>query len=205
MLDISREHLPELSASTLPKKTRKKRINVTGAPGWQINSDGDVFHLGHRVKLSGGRAPLIDFSLGDEYAGPVWPAYGDGSCARFLDEIVAWEYHGPAPAPWRYVSVLHRDNDLSNCGAANLVWMVDAQWAEENVRSWMKSHLRACEAPDGIVKGAGAFRFAPTRKRAPQLPDYLPSRPRITEPPPRKVAQWDALYADTRTQRPESA
>ncbi|WP_263997888.1 HNH endonuclease [Mycobacterium yunnanensis] len=51
---------------------------------------------------------------------------GDGE--RFLDEVVATAFLGPAPAPIRGVTVLHFDGDPFNCRVDNLRWMIDPEW-----------------------------------------------------------------------------
>lgn len=131
-----------------------KRKPVTGAKGCEISPDGQLYRYRHKVKPIG-KVPVVDLPL--DYTGRLMPVHGDGTRGRFLDEIVAYEFHGPYPAPYRFVHVLHLDGDWQNCAADNVRWVVDDEWFELNGLAlssrWMHPDTPPAGVTLGVVKG----------------------------------------------------
>ncbi|MBX8687173.1 hypothetical protein GO011_06985 [Mycobacterium sp. 20091114027_K0903767] len=137
---------------------RAERRDVRGAPGWQVNANGEFFLHRKRRETGGKLAPTID--LGADYVGLIPVAYGHAERItdangesrvivhreRFVDEIVCWTFHGPPPSSISGMCVVHLDGDGSNCSAANLRWYLDpeheALQEENRIRRLMRpDHL----------------------------------------------------------------
>jgi len=166
------------NVTTRTTKERKKRKDVRGAPGWQVNADGSIFYKNHR-KDPANKQPVI--ALGKDYAGPLLPAYGNQHGTVFVDEVVAVEYLGlpRTSAMWMYPNPdgyalkngviagaypRHLDGNPSNCAAENLVWVIDPECAEiEDARILLPNHI----ANRPRRPGPGLFKWSPSRQDEP--------------------------------------
>lgn len=188
------------------KRTPKR--NITGAKYWQINShDGRLYY--NREERPPNENQTVDF--GTRYCGEVQPAYADGSSDRFVDEIVAWEFHGPPPLPWRYVTVAHLDGDPANHAPNNLRWDTDTEWLEANnaaiFQKLMKSGIPAAgqRGDHGDVRGTGTFPFAPIHgQKIPRIancPDWADVVPTWVRPPEQRLEPAIWLLDNTTDER----
>ena len=135
----------------MPKPTRQE---IVGARGWEVNSLGHVFKNRRRQPISHNIAGLPTVNLGDDYRGPLRPMGDvdlwrsdyfeddylseDNPGDRLLDEIVTLAFHGKPPCHYRWVRVHHLDGDEHNCVAANLSWVIDAEYD----LAVMRGHMR---------------------------------------------------------------
>lgn len=196
------------SATNRLSKRRTERREVAGAKGHEVSEDGRLYRYRHLI-MATGAVPVVDLPL--DYAGPLMPVHGDGTRKRFLDEVVASAFHGPYPAPHKFVHVIHLDGDWSNCAANNLRWVIDDEWLEiRNLAmssDWMHPEVKPAGMMLGVAKGIDTcFPHAPyhgakfprysgmDEGRVAHLPKHLPARNRMSEPPPKRVAEWNGLY-----------
>src|ERR1700722_11702119 len=107
---------------------RYERRKVTGAQGWEVNSQGVAYKHRHIQPITDELAGLPTLDLGKDYKGPIPSASLQSSRYdphRLLEEIVAWEFLGPAHGGVRGLGgmmVVHLDGDSWNCAADNLSW-----------------------------------------------------------------------------------
>ena len=125
---------------------------VQGIEGWEVSTEGEMFHLGVRHRTGGRNQPTVN--LGPDYTA-LPPAY-DTRGEVFLDELVAATFH-PRPGmtlityqplhariPVAGLQVHYIDGDWSNCRADNLQWLVDLDWLEQFAR---RSYLALTVSP----------------------------------------------------------
>ncbi|GAB3227854.1 HNH endonuclease [Mycolicibacterium hippocampi] len=170
MLNLKGTLPTNVTTETLTKT--KERKDVRGAKGWQVNTIADLFKH-RRRKTPTGSMPVID--LGDNYAGPIPPAYGQHG-EVFVDEIVAVEFLGlpqaallafhprPGYVPLRGVCVRHIDGDMQNCAADNLAWIVDAEYvAAADAKLLRPTNLKP------RLRGSGPFPWSASRYDEPRF------------------------------------
>lgn len=112
-------------------KRRFPRRDVSGAPGWQVNSAGVLFHNRREAIITDSIAGWPTVDMGRDYAGPILPA-GNQGCSerlRLVDEIVAYEFCERPDVGLRGCHVLHLDGDMSNCHPENLRWAPSPAYA----------------------------------------------------------------------------
>lgn len=171
----------------------KERRDVWGADGWQVNGCGKLFKHRHS-KYPDICAGMPVIYLGDQYCGPLLPAYGQHG-EVFVDEVVALAFHGlPHVASLKWwpgtgpaigdnghvangVLVHHVDGDRGNCRRDNLVWAADVDFfASDDVRLLRPTGLHARRKPPGV------FPFSPSRRDEPRftgsdsLPGWMPTQ-----------------------------
>lgn len=163
-----------------------------GADGWQVNGRGDLFkHMRRKQPYTRTGMPVI--YLGDDYHGPLLPAY-EHHGEVFLDEIVALAFHGfPRVEALRWwpttgyaignnghvangMLVHHYDGDQENCRRDNLVWTADGEFFSVDAAKLLR--------PTGLTvrrKPSGEFPFSPSRRDEPRftgsdnLPGWTPT------------------------------
>ncbi|MCU1695736.1 MAG: hypothetical protein JWR34_1799 [Mycobacterium sp.] len=147
---------------------RYERKAITGAKGWQVNAAGVVSRSRHEQTVTNSIAGLPSINLRNTYAGRI-PSTGlfrypskvsKELCPyhRLLEEIVAYEFHGP-PRDWETQRVGHLDGDDWNCHADNLRWEQLDLGDEEDE---LMNTIRMMRRPNRSGKGAEARRTTPT-------------------------------------------
>lgn len=130
------------TATTHTARKRYKRRAVTGSRKLELNEAGQFYDIDgrRRVEPHGNGKCKYLINPGKDYDGPVWPAYGNMSGQYLADpdaprspraklvtdydrvaaELVAYEFLGPPPETWEYVTVAHLDGDRNNLNPGNL-------------------------------------------------------------------------------------
>lgn len=159
-------------------KPLPNRVSVENSPHWQISKDGKVYYQRREVKPRG-TPPVID--LGPSAYPPVFPAYGDGSRERFLDELVCWHFHGPiSPTLQLFTHIRRLDGDWNNCAADNLVRELDEEWRQANNARRIAEWMMAKTWGSGIRDCGGEFDYVPGVATlptwAPLSPEWVPTK-----------------------------
>ena len=203
--------------TALATKKRNKRLFVTGGHGLEVNEAGKFFRAGHAVHPHGNGKYNYLIYPGRNYSGPVWPAYGnmfgqyladpdDGRTRkanrktvydRVAAELVAYEFLGPPPESWEFVTVAHLDGDRNNCHRNNLVYVVNEQAVEQSRRTGIRALMRGPATGARLqVRARDPFGTKSRNPYAADLydnskrregadltrnPPYLPDKPRTLE------------------------
>lgn len=187
LLEVS----PLQSRSPATPSELRERRDVRGADGWQVNGRGELFkHMRRKQAYSRTGMPVID--LGEQYFGPLLPAY-EHYGEVFLDEIVALAFHGfPRVDSLRWwpttgyamshsghvasgMLVRHYDGNANNCRRDNLAWTADSEFYNAEDARLLR--------PTGLVARPrlGLFPFANHRYDEPRftssdsLPGWTPT------------------------------
>ncbi len=160
----------EDATSPTENTQRRKRWEVTGAPGVEFNDSGEFFKYRHKLSFEDAPAPLID--LGHEAKPMARRAFDDGTRLWFADEIVCAQVYGPLPYTLqRYIQIAHLDGDWRNCAPTNLQRAVDSEYSDMRLGV---QHLMRSRTPAKRGKHV-PFAYSSSRYAAPRIsevPDW---------------------------------
>ncbi|GBE65996.1 hypothetical protein MFM001_24580 [Mycobacterium sp. MFM001] len=129
---------------------RFRRRKITGLDGWEVSAAGVIYHNRRVVSITDAIAGLPTVDLGHDYYGPV-PAPGRDSTLRLLDELVAFQFHGEPPFGWPAARVRHKNGDVQDCSAGNLIWEADEEFLEWRDFKFHKRLLTPDHLPNRVV------------------------------------------------------